>query len=94
MAAGTIYTGRQPMVEWDSGSQEVDENLSQFRVAKYILILVFSFISFQLFLLITWTAELYMFPLALLLIFAKNYLLIQMTGSAGDDEVRHNRVYN
>ncbi|OQR66820.1 multiple C2 and transmembrane domain-containing protein 1-like, partial [Tropilaelaps mercedesae] len=45
-----------------------------------------SIIAFVLFLLITWTAELYMFPLALLIIFGKNYLLIQMTGSAGEDE--------
>ncbi|XP_022662645.1 multiple C2 and transmembrane domain-containing protein 1-like isoform X3 [Varroa destructor] len=46
-----------------------------------------SIIAFALFLLITWTAELYMFPLALLLIFGKNYLFVQMTGSAGEDEL-------
>ncbi|XP_028968713.1 multiple C2 and transmembrane domain-containing protein 1 [Galendromus occidentalis] len=46
-----------------------------------------SIIAFALFLIITWTAELYMFPLALLLIFAKNYLLFQMTGSTGEEEL-------
>lgn len=54
---------------------------------------LFPLILFQLFLLITWTAELYMFPLALLLIFGKNYLFVQMTGSAGEDEVREKQIY-
>lgn len=34
-----------------------------------------------------------MFPLALLLIFGKNYLFVQMIGSAGEDEVREKQIH-